>query len=98
MNYSFHPEAKKELEEAADYLEKQRRGLGFKFSTEVYKSIQRINENPRSWTKISEYLRRILVQRFPYGILYHYDSESFHIYIVAIMHLRRKPEYWKNRV
>lgn len=98
MNYSFHPEAEIEFIKAIDFLEDQQGELGFEFSVEVYKSIQRITANPKSWAKVSKSLRRILVHRFPYGLLYHYDSESNHVFIVAVMHLRRRPGYWKDRL
>jgi len=98
MNYGFHPEAEIELMKALDYFEDQQRELGFEFSMEIFKAIQRIKENPHSWTKVSRTIRRILVQRFPFGILYHYDPDSSYIFIVAVMHLRREPGYWRNRI
>lgn len=98
MTVSFHPEAENEFSKAINYFEDQERNLGFDFSTEVYKSVQRIKTNPHSWPKISRFIRRILVHRFPFGILYHYDQKSAQIYIVAVMHLRKKPGYWINRL
>lgn len=41
-------------------------------------------------------IRRFLVRRFPYGILY--TIEADHILILAIMHLSREPGYWRHRV
>ena len=40
-------------------------------------------------------IRRSLVKRFPYGILY--SKEQKGIFIVAVMNLYRQPEYWKHR-
>lgn len=98
MNYSFHPEAENEFIKTIDYFENQQRELGQDFSIEVYNTIQRIRINPRSWTKVSANIRRALLKRFPYGILYHYDHVQDNIFIVAVMHLSREPGYWKNRV
>ena len=42
MNYAFHPLAKAELAEAADYYEECRPGLGDEFLKEIYSAIQRI--------------------------------------------------------
>ena len=39
--------------------------------------------------------RRRLLRRFPYGILY--KEEESQIVIVAVMHLQRRPGYWRNR-
>ena len=97
MNYSFHPEAEKEFIQTIDYFEDQQRELGLDFSVEVYKTIQRIKLNPRSWTKISPTIRRALLKRYPFGVLYHFDHDRSHIFIVAVMHLRREPDYWKER-
>ena len=98
MNYSFHPEAEEEFIKAIDFYEAQERELGLDFSIEVYQAIQRIIANPESWTKRSENIRRILLQRFPFGILYNYDLKTEEIFIIAVMHLRRQPDYWKERL
>ncbi len=41
-------------------------------------------------------IRRSLIRRFPYEILY--AEEDKEIFIVAVMHLHRDPEYWKHRI
>ena len=38
----------------------------------------------------------ILVESFPYAVLYSTDRE--HTYILAIMHLHRRPGYWQDRL
>lgn len=98
MNYSFHPEAEEEFIKAIDFYEEQERELGLDFSIEVYRTLQRVTANPESWTKLSKKIRRILLQRFPFGILYHYDSETKEIFIIAVMHLRRQSGYWRERL
>lgn len=80
MNYSFHPEAVKEFIKAIDFYELQEKELGLDFSIEVYQTIQRIIANPESWTQVSKKIRRILLHRFPLGILYHFDSETKEIF------------------
>ncbi len=95
MNYSFHPEAEVEFTEAIDYYEERERGLGYDFAVEVYSAIERTIAFPKTWPVIEEDIRRSLVRRFPYGILYSEEKEG--IYIVAVMHLHREPEYWKHR-
>jgi len=39
-------------------------------------------------------IRRCLVHRFPYGIIYAIENDT--IYIAAVMHLRREPGYWER--
>lgn len=91
----FLPEAEQEMLEAARYYESQASGLGVKYLSEIEHAVVSIAESPMTWPKIEGELRRRLVRRFPFGILYRIESEE--IVIVAVAHLRRKPSYWKGR-
>ncbi len=95
MTFSFHPEAEKEFSRAIDYYEEAEPGLGYDFALEVYSTIQRILEYPKAWPKLDYEIRRSLVQRFPFGVLYSEEVDS--IFILAVMHLYKKPDYWKHR-
>jgi hypothetical protein len=95
MTFSFHPEAEEEFLEAINYYEDRERGLGYDFSIEVFATIQHIVIYPTAWPVIEEGVRRCLVHRFPYGVIYSIEQEE--ILILAVMHLRRHPGYWKNR-
>ncbi|MCF6149634.1 MAG: type II toxin-antitoxin system RelE/ParE family toxin [Candidatus Kuenenia sp.] len=96
MNYSFHPEAETEFLEAIKYYEEKESGLGYDFAVEVYSAIERTIAFPEAWPVIEDDIRRSLVRRFPYGILYSAEKEL--VYIVAVMHLHREPKYWKHRI
>jgi toxin ParE1/3/4 len=95
MTFSFHPEAKDEFNEAIEYYEDCESGLGYDFSIEVHAAIQNIVNYPTAWPIVEEDVRRCLVNRFPYGIIY--SIERGEIFILAVMHLRRHPDYWKTR-
>ena len=95
MNFSFHPEAEEEFNKAIDYYEDIEPGLGYDFALEVYSAIQLSVEFPKAWGVLEGEVRRCLVRRFPYGILY--SEEENVIFILAVMHLHRKPGYWKHR-
>ncbi|MGZ4994996.1 MAG: type II toxin-antitoxin system RelE/ParE family toxin [Methylobacter sp.] len=96
MNVLFHPDAETELNAAIDYYEDIEKGLGYDFSLEVLSALERIIAFPKAWTFIEDGVRRSLVRRFPYGILYAEEKDK--IYIVAVMHLHRDPEYWKHKI
>lgn len=95
MKYSFHPEAEIEFVEAIEYYETCETYLGYDFAAEVYLTIERTIMYPKAWPLIEEDIRRSLVRRFPYGILY--TEESKELFILAVMHLHRDPDYWKHR-
>ncbi len=95
MKVFFHKDAEIELNEAADYYEDQVPGLGIQLVTEIYLTVQRIMEHPHAWPVIEGDIRRALVRRFPYGVLYAVHDGC--IFILAVMHLHREPGYWKER-
>jgi len=96
MRYIFHPEALQEYEESALYYKKISRELAISFIDSVEKGIEKILENSRAWPIIDEDVRRHLIKRFPFGI--YYTIERDYILILAVMHMNRKPGYWKNRL
>jgi hypothetical protein len=95
MNFEFHPEAEEEFKDAIAYYENCDAGLGLDFAREVFISIQHAVDFPSMWSEIDHEIRRCLVHRFPYGVLY--SIEPVGIFILAVMNLHRDPDYWKHR-
>ena len=95
MIFSFHPEADEEFREAIEYYETCQRGLGEDFYLEVHSTIDRILGFRQTWPVLEGEIRRCLAHRFPYGVLYSVESEG--IFNLAVMPLRRDPDYWKHR-
>jgi plasmid stabilization system protein ParE len=93
--YSFHPEAEAEFVEATLFYESRVKGLGRLFSAEVQRVISLICRYPDAGAPIQLPIRRTLVDRFPYAVVYRHDQES--IIILAIAHLHRRPGYWRLR-
>ena len=98
MKVSFLKPAQAEYQDALEYYENEQEGLGVRFGREVSLSISRIVEFPTVYQVFSANTRRCLVSKFPYGIVYHCDSNGQDILVVAIAHLHRRPDYWTSRV
>jgi len=92
----FLAPAEDELVEAAHYYDSQAPGLGSDFLVEIQRTLGGIEANPEAGTALRGHLRRRLVRRFPYGILYRIDPME--IIVLAVMHLRRQPGYWVDRL
>ena len=88
--------AEAELAEAVVYYNEQGPGLGFEFAAEVRAAILRVAAFPAAWPVFSARSRRCLLDRFPYGVLYHVQEGSN--LVVAVMHLRRDPRRWDERL
>jgi hypothetical protein len=87
--------AKLELEDAIAYYQLEHSGLGISFKEEVKKNIERIKKFPLAATIEKREIRKSLLYKFPYKILY--SIESDHLFIIAIAHRHRRPDYWINR-
>lgn len=92
----IHSEAREELDRAIAYYQEQKAGLGLDFLSEVEQALGKIQQNPNLGEsyKVSE-LRRYVIQRFPFLIFYA-EFQEF-IWVVAIAHGRRRPDYWRRR-
>jgi len=96
MKFSFHPEAEKEFLDDIDYYEEREENLGFDFAVEVYAAIRLAAVYPKAWPNLEGEVRRCQTKRFPFGVLYSEEADG--IFILAVMHLHRDPDYWKHRL
>ena len=91
----FHPEAEAEMMDAAKWYEQQQANLGKRFLSTIQDSLNRIEFNPLLFPLIEDDVRRCLTKSFPFAVLFRIKPDL--ISVVAIMHLRRDPDYWKKR-
>lgn len=92
MQVIFSRLAQVELEDAAEYYDLQFLGLGKQFRAQVKQAILRIVDYPLAWSIETTDIRKCLLHKFPFKILY--SIEPNHIFIIAIAHQHRKPGYW----
>ena len=95
MRVIFTRIARQELEDAARYYELEYSGLGRRFKEEVRKAALRIAEYPKAWSIERGEVRKCLLHKFPYKLMY--SVEEDHIIVIAVAHQHRKPDYWVGR-
>ena len=96
--FQFSKPASAELTAAIRWYEGQRAGLGGDLFDAIVATINLIRTHPeigmaRSGRHPS---RQMAVNGFPYRVVYRIREHD--VYIVAIAHMRRHPNYWKHRV
>ena len=96
MNVRFLSPAAQELEDAFQWYEEQMPGLGDEFLAAIDEAVHRIIAWPQANPTLKHTLRRCLIRRFPYGLIYGMETQT--VMIVAVAHLHRKPFYWTRRV
>ncbi len=96
MRLEFHPEAELELIEGALHYELQVPGLGERFEAEVRRATDLLLERPEIGQPVDPELRRFILPRFPFTLLYSATSEV--IRVEAVAHQSRLPGYWRARI
>ena len=84
------------MTEAALFYEAANTGLGQDFLDDIQHAIDGVREHPEMGIVVSKELRRVLIRRFPFTVIYAVGPEQ--IVVVAIAHQRRRPGYWKGRM
>ena len=92
----FHELARREFLEARDYYDDLVYRLGEKFVIEVERCLNIIKTNPLAYPVVKQNVRKAVVIKFPFSILYRLEKDN--IYILAVMHQKRKPKYWAERI
>ena len=95
MRVEFHPAALQELIDSARYYESRLPGLGIDLKSEVDRSLDLLSGNPDIGVVVDAPYRRLLLDRFPFGIIYRTRESTLRI--LAVAHQRRSPGYWKGR-
>jgi plasmid stabilization system protein ParE len=92
----FHPEAADEYVQAVEYYSGITSELGAHFYQEIQRVIEQVSRQPERFLRVSSRARRGLARSFPYSVVYVDLPES--IWIVAVMHAKRRPGYWRKRI
>jgi plasmid stabilization system protein ParE len=97
MKHAFilHPEARSEIGSAALWYEDRSQGLGSDFLRSVDAVFAQIQRNPQQFAAVHGSIRRALLRRFPYAVLF-VESDTA-IRVIACSHVRQNPERWKLR-
>lgn len=96
MNIRILKVARGEFDEAREFYEIEQPGLGKKFASEIKEGMVRINQFPNAWPVERPEIRRYILHRFPYKIIY--SIQESEIVILAFAHLHRRPDYWEDRI
>ena len=94
--HAFHSEAAEEYADAATYFAQVSPELGRRFYDEIDLLIQQIRSEPLRFCRFDPPAQRHLSSVFPYAMIY--VEQPDRIWILAVMHMKRRPGYWKSRI
>lgn len=96
MKVRFLQVAEIELDHAVRWYKAQAPHLGEAFLVEVLATADRIALYPEAWQPLDEGVRRCRLSRFPHGLIYAIEDGG--ILVLAVAHLHREPDYWRDRL
>jgi plasmid stabilization system protein ParE len=96
VNCLLHPEADEEFAGAIRYYSEISPDLGQRFYREMERLFLEICADPERFRRFDPPARRHFSRDFPYAVIY-LDKPGF-IWIVAVMHMKRDPGYWHERL
>lgn len=91
----FHPDAVAEARAAFLWYSERNPSAANAFIAAIDHAVSEIRDNPLRWPRHLHGIRKYLLRRFPYGVIYRITDTA--IQVVAEAHGRRRPGYWKTR-
>jgi plasmid stabilization system protein ParE len=88
-------EAEAEAEEARQWYAEKNPAAAKRFVAALRAAIQLVADDPERWVEFQVGVRRVLLKKFPYAVVY--TVEPTRILVLAVMHFSRHPAYWLGR-
>jgi plasmid stabilization system protein ParE len=88
--------AEVEANDAVEYFDDQRNGLGDRFEQDLLETLAFLRKHPLSGKRLSEAVRRFPMRPFRYSVVYAVDDDE--IVVIDVAHHRRRPAYWRDRL
>lgn len=96
MKLVYRPEALDDLDDAYEWYEQQRDGLGEEFLESYLSLIGRILQFPELYGVLLHDVRAAPLRRFPYVVFYR--AEQDRIVVIAVQHGSRGSKRWQSRI
>ena len=93
--FVVRPQAGGEIDEAAEWYDSRRAGLGSEFLNAVDACLASVLRNPELHPEVRSGLRRAVLRRFPYNLIYALRPDE--VVILGCVHGRRTPKIWQDR-
>lgn len=92
------PSATAEIDNAMDWYEKQKSGLGVDFLLKFYNAVAFLKENPTSYPEVYQSFRRLLLKKYPYAVYYAVAEAENEVIVLAVWHTSQDPERLQKRL
>lgn len=88
--------ARADVLDAWNWYEAERTGLGATFLSALEQVLDIVKRQPLGYALIGRGVRRAPLPRFPYRVLYRVKESEIEVF--AVVHARRRPGSWRERL
>jgi hypothetical protein len=88
--------ARDDLDEAYHWYESKEIGLGDRFLNCVQDGFSLIRQHPEIFPVLTSNLRRALISKFPFEIIYKIEEKRVVVY--SVFNCAQDPQKWKSRI
>jgi plasmid stabilization system protein ParE len=94
MRVTLSSLAELQIAEAAANYEKKEKQLGLRFVDSVKDALLDISRHPEAFRRMRGDIRRIMLDTFPWGLLYTRVPEG--VRVLTLIHLHSDPDSWEK--
>lgn len=94
---SIEPEAIEDIQQAIDYYNSVKSGLGKKFFLQVDNQFNSLRKNPKAFAVRYNSIRCLPIRKFPYMIHYMVFDDKLQVSIKAVFCTYLDPSKWEDR-
>ena len=98
MRLEFHPEAREEFHDAAHWYEERSLLAGDRFVQAMRSAVDAIMADPQRYQQLDGGIHIFRLKKFPFRIYYSHEAASDALVVHAVMHEKRRPDYWRGRI
>ncbi|MEO6809587.1 MAG: type II toxin-antitoxin system RelE/ParE family toxin [Isosphaeraceae bacterium] len=95
VEVTIHPEAEADYEHALAWYLDRNPWAAARFETAFDDAVEAIRAHPSMFPFCDNVHQFILLDRYPYSLIYRLDGEAARL--IAVAHLKRRPGFWSAR-
>ena len=93
----IHSEAIEDINEATDWYDAQKQGLGKRFQAQVVRQINKLRDTAPLFNIRYDDVRCVIIKKFPFMVHYTVNQKTGIITVYAVVHTSRRPKVWSKR-
>lgn len=98
MILDIHPEAHQDAQDAYDFYFAREPDAATNFVLRLEAVLKAILERPARFPRYKLGTRRALLRRYPHQVIYQLDAEAQTVRVLAVVHLKKRPDSWTARL